>query len=161
MIPVALLLLAVATHVEPVDDVYRIPAGDWKFVDVGLRQKPAFISADLDVQSGSTPVRLVLLRRDKIERFQPGSPDGVLSMTDPGSSARLRYRVQMPGDYVVVIDNHRSNQAAEVHLRVDLDFATETRLPLQRQIVVIAISFAVFFAIAGFSARRLLRGIKR
>jgi hypothetical protein len=52
-----------------------------------------------------------------------------------------------------------------VHLRITLDFSrrgpTVTRLSPQRQLAVIAISFAVFFGIVTFSARRLLRNLKR
>jgi hypothetical protein len=36
-----------------------------------------------------------------------------------------------------------------------------TRLPAQRQLAVILISFAVFFGIVSFSARRLWRAVVR
>jgi hypothetical protein len=49
---------------------------------------------------------------------------------------------------------------------VVLDFGARpgpqvTRLSPQRQFTVILISFAVFFGIVTYSARRLLRGIRR
>jgi len=80
-------------------------------------------------------------------------------------SGHLRYQVRVAGEYILLIDNREGrDRPAEAHLRVALDFGTEpgpavSRLSVTRQITVIAISFAVFFAIAGFSARRLLRGI--
>ena len=166
MIPVALLLLAAATHVEAVDDVYRIPAGAWRYVPLGLRQKPALVSADLDVRSGSRLVRMALLRSEDLERLRDDRPYGVLATTDPAASGRLRYQVRVPGDYVLLIDNREgASEPAEAHVRVDFDFATafgppEMHLSLGRQIAVITISFAVFFLIAGYSARRLLRGIR-
>ena len=167
MIPVAFILLAAATHVDLVDDVFRIPGGEWRYVELGLRQKPAFVSADFDVRSGSRQVRLALLRRDDLERLREDRPHGVLAATDPGASGRLKYQVRVAGDYVLLIDNREArDRPAEAHLRVALDFGLSpgpavSRLSLQRQIAVIAISFAVFFGIVGYSTRRLLRGIKR
>ncbi|HEY1241993.1 MAG TPA: hypothetical protein VGF16_15625 [Bryobacteraceae bacterium] len=166
MIPVALILLAAATHVDLVDDVFHIPSRQWRYVELALRQRPALVSADLDVRSGSRQVRLALLRPDDLQRLREDRPFGVLATTDPAGSDQLRYQVRVPGDYVLLIDNRTSgDQGSEAHIRVSLDFGSTpgpavTQLPFQRQILVIAISFAVFFAIAGFSARRLLRGIR-
>lgn len=165
MIPVALILLAASTHVDLVDDLYQIPAGQWRYVELGLRQKPAFVAADFEVKSGSHEVRLALMRREDMERLREDRPSGVLAATDPAGSGQLRYQVRVEGDYILLIDNRLSaNRPTEAHLRVSLDFGTipgpaVTRLSVPRQITVIAISFAVFFAIAGFSARRLLRVI--
>jgi len=166
MIPVALLLLAASTHVDLVDEVFQIPAGEWRYVELGLRQKPAFVAADFEVRSGSHEVRLALMRRDDLEKLREDRAHGVLAATDPGASGRLRYPVRIAGDYVLMIDNREGRDPTSTHLRVALDFGARagpemTRLSLERQVVVIAISFGVFFAIAGFSARRLLRGIKR
>jgi hypothetical protein len=166
MIPVALLLLAAATQVDLVDEVFQIPAGEWRYVELGLRQKPALVAADFEVRSGSRELRLALMRRDDLQRLRENRPHGVLAATDPGGSGRLRHQVQVAGDYVLMIDNRDGPNPTSAHLRIALDFGVApgpavSRLSPQRQIVVIAISFAVFFAIAGFSARRLLRGIKR
>jgi hypothetical protein len=52
-----------------------------------------------------------------------------------------------------------------VHIRVWLDFARRgpvvTQLSPERQLTVIAISFLVFFGIVTYSARRLLRTMRR
>lgn len=167
MIPVALLLVAASTHVDLVDEVYRIPAGQWRYVPLELRQRPAFVAANFEVRSGSPHLRLALMRREDLERMRNDDPYGVLAATDAAASGRLRYPVRVAGDYVIVIDNRTSsNQAAEAHLHVALDFGGQpgpevTRLSPQRQMVVIAISFAVFFGIVSYSARRLLRHINR
>jgi hypothetical protein len=167
MIPVALIFLAAATHVDLVDDVFRIPAGEWRYVELGLRQKPAAVAADFEVRSGSQQVRLALMRREDMERLREDRPHGVLAATDPARLGQLRYQVRVAGDYILLIDNREGrDRPAEAHLRVALDFGKSpvpevSRLPVPRQIIVITISFAVFFAIAGFSARRLLRGINR
>lgn len=167
MIPVALLLLAASTHVDLVDEDFHIPAGEWRYVELGLRQKAAMVAADVQVRTGSHQLRLALMRQEDLERLRQGRPNGVLASTEPGTAGHLRHSVRVPGDYVLLIDNRASpGQAANAHLRITLDFGVPagsavTQLPLRRQITVIAISFAVFFAIAGYSARRLLRGMER
>jgi hypothetical protein len=170
MIPLSLILLAASTHVDLVNEVVRIPAGDWRYVEVGLKQRPAFVSADYTVEPGSGEVRLALVERDQLELSgKPDSgalPDGALAITAPGRSGRLRYPVRMRGEYAVVIDNRMGAAAAAAHLRVSLDFGGRpgpevTRLSPARQLMVIAITFAVFFAIVSYSARRLLQGIRR
>jgi hypothetical protein len=89
-----------------------------------------------------------------------------MAATTPGASGRIRYRVRTPGDYVVVIDNRGGDaRPAEARLRVALDFELQsgpevTLLSPGRQFAVILISFAVFFGIVSYSARRLLRGIR-
>jgi hypothetical protein len=171
MIPLSLILLAVSTHVDLVNEVVRIPAGDWRYVEVGLKQRPAFVSADYTVEPGSGEVRLALVERDQLDRLpgKPGGdaqPDGALAITVPGRSGRLRYRAQVRGEYAVVIDNRMGAREAAAHLRVSLDFGGRpggevTRLSPTRQLAVIIITFAVFFAIVSYSARRLLQGIRR
>ena len=107
------------------------------------------------------------MRREDLDRLRIDRPHGVLTATDAAASGRLRYPIHVQGDYVVVIDNRGdTEQPTETHLRVALDFGVPsgpevTRLSPQRQITVIAISFAVFFGIVSYSARRLLRGIRR
>lgn len=66
----------------------------------------------------------------------------------------------------MVVDNRGpSGKAASVHLRVSLSFEggaeprVRTLSPL-RQIVVVAISFVVFFGIVLYAGRRLLRTTK-
>jgi hypothetical protein len=66
---------------------------------------------------------------------------------------------------VIFLDNRLGTAPIAGHLRVTLDFSGEhapevTQLSRERQITIITISFAVFFAIAGYSARRLLRAIR-
>ena len=79
-----------------------------------------------------------------------------------GSRGRSR-RLADPGDYAIVIDNRDNDTAAaNVRLTVSLDYGSGSgsgvrRLPAGRQLTVIALSFAVFFGIVGFSARKLWR----
>jgi hypothetical protein len=165
-IPALVLLAAASTHVQLIDEVVRVPAGDWRYVEVALKQRTAFISAVYQVKTGSPDIRLALLHRDDLERMRSGLPDGTLAITQQAPSGGIRYRVPERGVYVVLIDNRASSREAAAQLLVSLDFGprpgpTVTRLSPQRQITVIALSFVVFFAVATYSARRLLRGMRQ
>jgi hypothetical protein len=163
-----LLLLAASTAddvVALVDEVYQIPANEWRYVELGLNQKPALVHAQYQVDSGSPKVRLALMRREDLERLRAGVPHGVIEETEPAASGSFKPHARGPGDYVVVVDNP-SDAASAVHLRIWLDFGVSpgrevTQISPQRQLVVILLSFATFFGIVTWSARRLLRGIKR
>src|SRR5205085_6230683 len=162
--PACLLLLAAVTRVDLVDEVYRIPRGEWKYVQLDLHQQTAFVSATYALQAGSGPVRLALMTREDLERFRNDADNSILVMTPPGKSGAFDYRVRRPGEYVIVVDNRAgATQAAAVHLKVTLDFARRgpdvTQLSPQRQLAVVAISFVVFAGIVAYSARRLLKVI--
>jgi hypothetical protein len=154
-----ILLLASSTSVQLVDEVYRIPAREWRFVELGLNQKPAAVSASYEVETGSREVRLALMRREDLEHLRDGIPETVLDITNAAANGSLGPRVRGPGEYVVVVEN-RGQEPSRVHLRIDLDFRAVTQLSRQRQVVIVALSFAVFFGIVSWSALRLWRGIR-
>jgi hypothetical protein len=163
MIPIALLFLLAAPRVQLVDDVFHVPADDWRYVDFSLKQRAALVSAECQSGSTATPVRIALLRREDLDRLREGSAHGILDVTRPGVRTRLNYMVGEPGDYAIVIDNEGRTTAA-VHLTISLDFGARppevTQISPGRRVSVILISFAVFFAITGFSARRLLAAFR-
>jgi len=156
-----ILLLAASSRVELVNEDYRIAAADWQWVPVGLKQQPGMISAHFQVQSGSPEVRLVLMRRQDLDDM----PHGSLVQTAPGRAGSLDHYIHDLGDYALVVDNREGAAPADVHLSVWIDFSqrrvpVET-LPPQRQLTVILLSFAVFFGIVTWSARRLLNAVRR
>lgn len=158
-----ILTLAAATRIDLVDEVYSIPADQWRYIEVGLKQQPALVLAHYEVTGESAGVRLSLMRREDMENLREGLPHGVVQAAGSGRSGTLRAQV-VPGDYVIVLDNEsNSGRAAAVHLRVWLDFskaATVAQISPTRQLIVIAISFAVFFGILGYAMRRMWKGIK-
>ena len=162
-----LVLLAASTSVELLDEVYQIPAAEWKYVEVNLRQNPARVDAGFDVQSGSDTVRMALMTRAALENLRADLPHGLLAVTAAGKSGALHFRPRQPGDYVLVVDNRGSKaKPAAVRLRVSLDFAGPsgpevTRLAPQRQLTVIVFAFAFFFGVVTWSARKLLHAAKR
>jgi hypothetical protein len=166
MLPVALLLLASTQRVEIVNGPFEIPPGKWYQVGLGLRQgRPVVVSADFELHKGPH-IRLEFLRREDLQQRLEGRPNSFLAMTAPGTSGRLRYVVRERGYYVVFLDNRQGTHTVTGHLRVEEDFGRRrtpevSQLSPQRQTAVIIISFAVFFAIVTFSARHLLRAIRR
>lgn len=156
-----MLLAAAASSVELVDQTFLIPANDWRFVDLGLRQRPALVQAEFDVQAGP-PVRLILMEHTDLELLNRGETHAVVAATPAGERGRLDVRTSKPGDYVVVLENRSGRvEAAKVRLRVSVDFLEATQISPARQLTVVAISFAVFFGIVTYSARRLWQAVRR
>lgn len=156
-----ILLVAASSSAGLVDQTFLIPANDWRFVDLGLRHRPAAIHAEFDVQTGP-PVQLILMERTDLERLNRGETHAVVAATGVRPHGRLNVRTVKPGDYVVVVENRSGEtEAANVRLRVSVDFVEATQLSPERQLTVVAISFAVFFGIVTYSARRLWQGVRR
>jgi hypothetical protein len=162
-----LVLLAVSTTVELMDEVDQMSSAGWIWVPIDLRQNPARVDATFDVQFGSPTVRLALMTRADFERLRDGLPHGLFAVTEAGKSGSLHFRVRQPGDYALVADNraHKERPTA-VHLRISLDFAAPsgpdvTRLDPRRQFTVIVLAFAFFFGVVTWSARKLLRAAKK
>jgi hypothetical protein len=160
-----LCMLAASSSVDLVDGTYRIPANEWRYVELSLKQRPALLQAVVSEPARADEVRLAFLRRGDLDRLRSDEPHGVLAATGPGGSGRLHFYLRDLGEYAVVLDNRDGDVPAAVHLRVWLDFGWKpgppvTYLPPRRQLTVIAISFAVFFGIVSWSARRLMKGMK-
>lgn len=161
MLPLVLFLLAAATRLQLVDEPFDIPARDWRYVEaLGLHQRVATLIAGFQVKSGGA-VRLLLMTREDVDRMSEGKPNEAIRSAGPASSARLIYAVPQPGDYVLVVDNRDNSAPARVHLSVWLDFPRVTGISPQRQLTVILLSFAFFFGVVTWSARRLWKGINK
>jgi hypothetical protein len=164
IVALAGMLLAAPTSVELVDEVYQIPANQWRYVEVALKQQPALVSATFQELTGSGQARIALMHSQDLERLRAGQPHGLMAVTPLASSGDLSYYVHVPDDYAIVVDSHAAKPSA-VHLRISLEFGGSpgpavTRLSSRRQLAVILMSFAVFFGIVSFSARRLWRAVK-
>jgi hypothetical protein len=156
----SLVLLAISGGVELVDEVYQVPAADWRYVDLGPVRRPAIVKAAFSVESGPN-VRLMLMARRDLDRMSHGETYAPLRAL-AGHAGSFEHRIRPPGDYVVVlenaaVENRASPQPASVHLRILLDYGDATQLSPERRLTVIAISFAVFFGLVSFSATKLWR----
>jgi hypothetical protein len=166
MIAFILLLMAASPSVlDLVDEVYQIPAGEWRYVELGLKQQPATVLADFRSMAGSHQIRVALMRREDLEHLRNGLAHGVIAVTPAADNGALIHHVGVPGEYVLVVDNLGENPAA-VHLKIRLDFSAMrsppvTRISPERRLTVVLVSFSVFFGIVTWSARRLLRAVRR
>jgi hypothetical protein len=160
----ALLVLWLAAGPQVLlDEVFHVPAGEWRYVPVILKQPPATVVCDFRVISGNGAVRVVLVNRDGLDTLRGGDrePLGSGAFTQQGQFSRL---VSMPDEYAVVLENGGRGQV-DVRLRVSLDFSARGRpraqvLSPERRFAVIVISATVFLGIVFYSARRLL-GVMR
>jgi len=161
MLLFAWFLLQAVTSVPLLDEVYPIPADNWYHSnELELNQRPAKVIARFEVTPPSQRVRIALMTREELEHLQSGQQHSELSSTPYLPQGSLVHDVPAGDDYVIVIDN-RGQPAARVRLRVRLDFPAVTSLPREKQLTVVLISCAAFFIVVTWSARRLLRNIRR
>ena len=158
--------VAAASRLELVNEEYRIPPREWRYVELALKQRPALVDAAYEVRSGPPGVRLLLVGADDLERLRRDEPHSPVARTHLAREGRLEYPVRRPDDYAMVVDNRSGAEAATVHLRIWLDFGNIQRVEVrtlapQRQLAIVLVSFLVFVGIVSFSARRLLRNVRR
>lgn len=160
MILAFLLLFASSSPIELADQVYRIPANEWRYLPVALPEQPARVSAEYRITSGANTVRLSLVEQQDVERLRSNEPFGALASTSKGPSGLLKYLVPQAGDYAVIVDNRSGGAPVELRLHVSAEYRPVTTLPRHRQLTVILISFAAF-GIVTWSAGLLLRSVRR
>jgi len=164
MSAVALLLLLLAPGSQVLlDEVFHVPATEWRYVPIVLQQPPVLVQCEFQVLSGSSTVRVTLVNRDGLDQLRHGDrePLGSGAFVTSGEFSRL---VSVADSYAVVLENGRGGPAA-VRLRVSLDFSERSRLQArylspQRRVVVILVSAMVFLSIVIYSARKLLGAIQ-
>ena len=158
----ALLLLLASGPQTLLDEVFQIPAAEWRYVPVVLKQPPVTVECAFRITSGSGTVRVTLVNKDGLDELQRGNREPL----DPSAfrhEGDFSRRVSVPDEYAVAIENAGQGPAS-VRLRVSLDFSErgpEARyLSPRRRFVVIAISATVFLAIVTYSTRRLLGAMR-
>src|SRR5512133_1854409 len=104
MLALFLLLAAASSRVQLVDEIFEIPASEWRYVELNLKQQPVAVVSDYSAGEAGR-VRMALLRREDLERLRGERPHGVLAGTRPGPRGALRHAIPGPGEYVVMIDN--------------------------------------------------------
>jgi hypothetical protein len=145
------------------DDVYQIPGGAWRFVSFEIRQRPATVQCRYDAAAGDE-VSAELVNQSELELIRQRKFHDSLASADSLPSGVFRQYLGEAGQYAVVIQNGGKRTVA-VHLRVALDFGASRPvtkyLSPERRLAVILVSCASFFAIVTFSARALLKAMKR
>ena len=155
-----MLLLAVSRPVVLTDDVYQIPAGEWRWVRFDIHHQPTTVQCRFETV-GSGEVQAELVSRTDLELIRQHKSHDSLASTDTARTDKFNQFVGDPGEYAVVIENPGKSPAA-VRVTVALSFGQpDSRyLSRDRRLAVILISSVMFFAIVTFSARALLRAIK-
>jgi hypothetical protein len=150
-----------ALHQTLMDEVYSIPASDWRYVPVVLKQLPVTLECEFKVLSAGAGVRVGLVNAQGLAAMRQGRRYITLASTSFEKSGSLRHEILEPDEYAVIVDNSLDvREAAQVQLRVSLDFPgrqpTQVRqLSTAKRIIVIAISLAVFLGIVTFAGKRL------
>ena len=164
-LPLLLVLWANAPRVDVVDEIYTIPPSEWRYVPMELKQTPVGLHCDFEVLGKASEVHVALLNQANLERLRADQPHGILADAPPQARGSFGYVVNAPAEYAVVLDNRAPRAPVRVHLRISLDFSGR---PVQgvgylsrgRRLAVILISFAVFFTIVTWSAKKLLAAIR-
>jgi len=162
MSPALLLLLFAVDSQTLMDEAVDVPANDWRYAQVMLKQLPVTIEYEFQVISGDGAIRAALVNQEGLEDLKKGDrePLGSGAFQKQGSFSRL---IGVPDEYAVVIEN-RGPGRASVRLRVSLDFSdrrVQVRyLSSERRWAVIGISACVFLAIMLISARKLLGAMR-
>jgi hypothetical protein len=163
MITALLLLLFASGPQTLLDEVFQVPAKEWRYVQVVLKQPPVTVECEFHVISGNGAVRVALVNRDGLDELRQGDREA-LGAGGFGQQGRYHHLVIVPDEYEVVIENGGHSPAA-VKVRVSLDFS-ERGLPQarylspERRFAVIVISATVFLAIVIYSARKLLGAVR-
>lgn len=142
----------------------RVPRSQFRAVRMPVQQRPVTIECDYKAVSGS-PVRAVVMTVDDMERMRNQRSYRILAATGPAAEGALRYRVNRPGDYVLLLENDNTPNV-RVRLQIALAFDenasfTPTTLPPARRRQVVAVSLAGFSLVAGLTAWRLLAAVRR
>jgi hypothetical protein len=159
----ALLLLFAPGSQTLTDEVFQIPAREWRYAAMALKQVPVTVDCEFSVMSSTGAVRVVLVNGDGLEELKQGDRDtlGAGHFARQGAFSRV---VSVPDEYAVVVENGGRGPVS-VRLRSSLDFSGRGQpqaryLSPARRLAVIAISTTVFLAIVSYSARKLLAALR-
>ena len=159
----ALLLFLASSSQVLLDEPFQVPAGEWRYVPLVLRQMPVVVDYEFRVVSGKSTVRVTVLNQEGLDRLKKGDREA-LESDSFRMEGRFSRPLTLPDDYAVVLENGRGGPVT-VKLRISVDFSgrgsPQARyLSPQRQFAVIVISATVFLGILIYSARKL-RGAMR
>jgi hypothetical protein len=162
-----LLYLLAGAQVLLTDENYEIAPWQWRRVEFVVKQQPVALDCWFQVISGGPGVQVELMTRRDVQLFAQHKPHESVTVTAFQMHGAFRQFITEPGEYALVVLNSQDAPGpATVRLRISEDFSgppvvTARYLSPGRRLTVIVVSFAFFFAIVSFSARRLLRTMKQ
>lgn len=146
------------------DDTYQLPPGDWRWIRFEIRQRPATAFCRFETLGEPGTVRVELVSRRDLELFKQRKSHGSLTASPSTATGAVSQYIDQPGEYAAIVENTNSRPAA-VHLQLSLTFPppkpVARTLSPNRRLTVILVSFGMFFAIVTFSARALLKAMRR
>jgi hypothetical protein len=135
-----------------------LESGDYRWVPLHIRRAPVQVDASFEVSEGEPTVHIEIVEEGDFRPMQRGLTHNVLSATELAMSGFLRYRIDTPGDYRVIVTNKNGAKPTLVNWRVSTDLnpaPSATELSPRRRVVTIVVSFLLFFAMVGYSGWRL------
>ena len=153
---IVLALLAVL-----VDSVVPVQPSSWRAIDVKIAKPGTTVECSYNVDQAAVRVEAILVTRHDSERFNQGRSYHPLASTGFQNAAKLRFEIDEPGDYVLLLDNRLEGQrATDVSLKINLrdppNIVAGTVSPERRQ-VVITLSLLFFLGVVMFSARQFMK----
>ncbi len=143
------------------DGVVSVPKSHWLAIEVNTVKPHTVVDCNIAVESEGSTVDALLMPRAEAERFNRGKSFQPLHSTGFQANSRFRYELADAGDYVLLLDNRlEGRRATQVGVRIELwnsDTASVRTLAPEKRRLVVALSVLFFLAIAGFSARQLLK----
>jgi hypothetical protein len=149
-----------------VDETVGVPRSQYRVVRLTLVQRPAVVVCEfVGVEGGA--VRALMMTAADLERLRRGEAYRLLAASAAEKKGQLRYRVNRPGEYALLLENSAESRApARVKLKVGLRFTEETSFaprvlsPEERRRIVAA-SLAGFAVVAGLACWRLVGAVRR
>lgn len=162
MIALLALLLAATT---PAPQAMRLEPGDYRWVPFTVKQIPTEADCKFEVLQGGPTVHLELLPMSEFRAFSRGKEHETLAISPESMKGAFRRMIDRPGQYAVVLRNSSKTGPVTVSLEFSTDLnpnanVVAQELPRRKQLMVILISFGVFFAMVSWSGVKLIRGLK-
>ncbi len=159
----AALLSVAAMPTEIVSATVEVPAHDYRAFSSHVAHWPAVFHAGFEVASGP-PVQITLLARGELNAFASGHPYEPLAQMTPRRSGKFDQVVPEQGDYDIVLVND-ADVPAMVRLHATVQYASEPDVAVYltpaRKLAVISISLLVFGLTFGWSAWKVIAGMRK
>lgn len=171
LLTIAILLFGPAARAQkiPARDAgqsFRLEPGDFRWVPFTVRQTPTEVDCHFAVIEGDPTVHVELLPMNEFRLFERGVDHETLAVTLDGRNGDFRRIIDTSGRYAVVVVNGKRARPAMVAMQVRTTVNPSgsqmaRTLSPRRQLGVILISFGFFFVTVSWSARKLIRGMRR
>jgi hypothetical protein len=143
------------------NSVVTVPASRWIAIEVDVAKPATIVDATVEVEGSSAKVDALLMSRVDAERFNRGRSFHALNSTGFQSDSHLRYEIEQPGQYVLLLDNRLEGRSpTNVRVRLDLwssNVPLVRTVPPQKRRVIVVLSVVFFLTVAGFSLRQFLK----